>query len=239
MQSRRMCFILAPEPHSGKGAYPLDYTIAGNPDYGHLTVGLEPGETFIAEGGSMCWMSDGVRINARLLGGFTRALARKVVGGESLFVGEFTHPSGGEVTFSPAVPGTIRQHSLNNTSLVLTGGSFMACTPGIRLATQFGGLRSMFSGEGLFFIECSGQGDLFFNSYGALIERDVSGELTVDTGHVVAWEPTLSYTIRGMGGLKSTLLSGEGVAMSFTGAGKIYLQSRTMAAMAGWLTPFG
>ncbi len=217
----------------------MDYTIEGNPDYGHLLVRLEPGEVFIAEGGSMAWMSDGAQINARLLGGFTRALVRKAVGGESLFVGEFSHPDGGQVSFSPSVPGTVHHRRVNNDTLILTGGSFMACTPGVRLRTRFGGLRSMFSGEGLFFIECGGAGDLFFNSYGALIEKNVSGNLTVDTGHVVAWEPTLRYSIRGMGGLKSTLLSGEGLAMEFSGVGKIYLQSRTMPSLAGWLTPFG
>ena len=217
----------------------MDYTIEGNPDYGHLLVRLDPGEVFIAEGGSMAWMSDGTRINAKLLGGFARALVRKVVGGESLFVGEYSHPEGGEASFSPAVPGTVHHRQVNNDTLILTGGSFMACTPGVGLSTQFGGLRSMFSGEGLFFIECSGMGDLFFNSYGALIEKEVYDDLTVDTSHVVAWEPTLRYTIRGMGGLKSTLLSGEGLAMNFTGVGKIYLQSRTMPSLASWLTPFG
>ncbi len=217
----------------------MDYTIEGNPDYGHLLVRLEPDENFIAEGGSMAWMSDGTHINARLLGGFTRALVRKIVGGESLFVGEFSHPEGGEVSLSPSVPGTVRHRQINNDMLILTGGSFMACTPGVKLGAQFGGLKSMFSGEGLFFIECSGTGDLFFNTYGALIEKDVAGDLTVDTGHVVAWEPTLRYTIRGMGGVKSALLSGEGLAMNFSGVGKIYLQTRIMPALAGWLAPFG
>ncbi len=217
----------------------MDYTIDGNPDYGALLVSLEPDETFIAEGGSMAWMSDGTRINAKLLGGFTRALVRKMVGGESLFVGEYSHPNGGEVSLSPSVPGTVHHRGVNNDTIILTAGSFMACTPGVKLSAQFGGLRSMFSGEGLFFIECSGHGDLFFNSYGAMIEREVYDELTVDTGHLVAWEPTLTYTIRGMGGLKSTLLSGEGLAMRFTGVGKIYLQPRTMPSTASWLIPFG
>ena len=97
----------------------------------------------------------------------------------------------------------------------------------------------MFSGEGAFFIECSGEGDLFFNTFGALIEKEINGSFTVDTGHVVAWEPSLNYSIRGMGGLKSTLLSGEGVAMQFSGRGKIYLQTRTMDSLANWLIPFG
>ena len=217
----------------------MDYNIDGNPDYGHLTVRLNPGESFISEGGSMSWMSGGTEVKARLLGGFLSALIRKLVGGEPLFVGEYSHPIGGEVTFSPAAPGTISHRSLSGDSLLLTGGSFMACSPGVQLATRFGGLRSMFSGEGMFLIECSGFGDLFFNTYGAMIEREVDGSFTVDTGHVVAWEPSLEYTIRGMGGLKSTLLSGEGLAMRFSGSGKIYLQTRTMDSLAGWLTPFG
>ncbi len=221
------------------GADTVEYQIDGNPDYGHLKVDLDLGDRFIAEGGSMAWMSDGIQVNGRLLGGFLPALIRKLVGGESLFVGEYSHPIGGQVTFSPSAPGTIVYQRLSGSSLVLTGGSFMACSPGIRLKTRFGGLRSMFSGEGLFVIECSGHGDLFFNTFGALIERDLDGELTVDTGHVVAWEPTLQYRIQSMGGLKSTLLSGEGLAMRFSGSGKIYLQTRTMSSLASWLTPFG
>ncbi len=186
----------------------------------------------------MAWMSDGVRMKARLLGGFLRAFARKLVGGESLFVGEYSHPTGGEVAFSPAIPGSIGHRALTGDSLILTGGAFMACTSGVELRTRFGGFRAMFSGEGLFLIECSGRGDLFFNSYGALIEKEVEDGFTVDTGHVVAWEPTVDYSIRGMGGLKSTLLSGEGLAMRFSGRGKLYLQTRTLDSVANWLIPF-
>lgn len=62
--------------------------------------------------------------------------------------------------------------------------------------------------------------------------------MTVDTDYVVAWEPSLTYTLRGMGNLKSTLLSGEGLVLSFSGSGKVYLQTRTMDGLARWLTPF-
>lgn len=221
-----------------RGVGQVEYHIEGNPDYGHLTVALEPGDSFIAEGGSMAWSSDGTMMKARLLGGFVPALIRKIAGGESFFVGEYSHPTGGRVTFSPAAPGTVATERLSGGSLMLTGGSFMACTPGVRLGLKFGGLRAMFSGEGLFLLECSGVGDLFFNTFGALIEREIDGEFTVDTGHVVAWEPTLAYRMQGMGSLKSTMLSGEGLAMRFSGKGKIYLQTRTMDALASWLTPF-
>lgn len=216
----------------------MQYEIEGNPDYGHLTVTLDPGDTFIAEGGSMAWAADGLEMKARLLGGFLPALIRKIAGGESFFVGEYSHPAGGRATFSPSTPGTVASERLSGGSLMLTAGSFMACTPGVRLGLKFGGLRAMFSGEGLFVLECSGVGDLFFNTFGALVEREVDGEFTVDTGHVVAWEPSLAYRLQGMGSLKSTALSGEGLAMRFSGKGKIYLQTRTMDALAGWLTPF-
>ena len=171
-------------------------------------------------------------------GGFFKALIRRLVANESLFVAEYSHPAIGSVTFSPSVPGSVAHRRLEGDSLILTAGSYMASTPGITLKTRFGGLRSIFSGEGAFLIECSGTGDLFYNAYGALVEKEIDGSLTVDTGYVVAWEPGLSYTIRGMGNLKSTLLSGEGLAMNFSGAGKVYLQTRTMGGIAGWLTPF-
>ena len=216
----------------------MEYRIEGNPDYGQLTVNLEPGDSFVAEGGAMAWMSEGTQVKARLLGGFIKAMVRRLVAKESLFVGEYQHPGGGSVTFSPSTPGAVLQRTLAGDSLVLTAGSFMACTPGVRLKTRFGGLKALFSGEGGFVIECSGQGELFYNSYGAVVEKQIEGSFTVDTGYVVAWEPSLTYSLRGMGSLKSTLLSGEGLALNFSGSGKVYLQTRTMAALSRWLAPF-
>ena len=180
------------------------------PITGQLRVELGPGEQFIAEGGSMAWMDSGIQSKARLLGGFLSALIRKVTGGESLFVGEYSSDTGGKIAFSPAQPGSVMQRTLNGDSFMLTGGSFMACTPGVELSTKFGGGRALFSGEGLFLMECSGRGELFFNAYGSIIERKIDGSFIVDTSHVVAWEPSLSYSIQGMGGIKSTLLSGGG-----------------------------
>lgn len=216
----------------------MEFDIQGNPDYGQLRVWLNREETFIAEGGSMAWMDSGMQSRARLLGGFFAALIRKFTGGESLFVGEYSSDRGGEVAFSPANPGSVLHRTLQGDSIILTAGSFMACTPGITLSTKFGGLGALFSGEGLFFIECSGNGELFFNSYGSIIEKEIDGSFVVDTSHVVAWEPGLSFSIQGMGGLKSTLLSGEGLVMNFSGSGKIFLQTRTMEGVASWLTPF-
>ncbi len=216
----------------------MEYHIEGNPDYGQLTVSLSPGESFLAEAGSMAYMSEGTKLKSRLVGGFLKALIRKIVGGESLFVGEYSHPVGGAATFSPNRPGTIMQRTMSGEPFILTAGSFVAATEGVTLNTRFGGLKALFSGEGAFIVEAGGTGELFFNSYGAIIEKEVDGALVVDTVHVVAWESSLNYNVTSVGGLKSTLFSGEGLVLNFSGTGTVYLQTRTLNGIARWMTPF-
>jgi uncharacterized protein (TIGR00266 family) len=216
----------------------VKWNIKGNPDFGQLEVELESGETFVSEAGSMAYMSSGMNLKSKLIGGLWSAVIRKFVGGESLFAGEYSHPVGGNVTFSPNRPGSVMNRTLTNETFILTAGSYMASSPGIKLKTRFGGFRAIFSGEGAFVVEASGSGELFFNSYGAIIEKRVSGEFTVDTGHAVAWEQGLDYQVQTIGGLKSTLFSGEGLVLKFTGEGIVYTQTRTMGGLSHWLTPF-
>jgi len=216
----------------------MDVTINGNPDYGELHVSLDPGETISIEGGAMSRMTPTLEMRSRIMGGVLPALVRKLFGGESFFVGEYGGAGGGELALSPSLPGAVCHRRLDGEELYLTAGSFLACTPGLHLRTRFGGIRALFSGEGAFLLRAEGTGDLWFNAYGAVVERELDGELTVDTGHVVGWEPGIEYSIGGMGGLKSTLFSGEGLTMKFRGQGKIWLQTRTLPATAGWLSPF-
>ncbi|MCA9080796.1 MAG: TIGR00266 family protein [Planctomycetaceae bacterium] len=214
----------------------MEFAIVGNPDYGELKVVLSPGETIRAEAGSMSRMSTDLAMTSRIMGGFLQGMIRRIVGGESLFVGEYTaEDEPGFVAFAPATPGCIQQRTLNGDTLILTAGAFMACTPGVNLKPRFGGLKAFFSGEGAFFLEASGSGELFFNGYGGVIEKEIDGEYIVDTGHAVAWEPGLQYEVTGMGGWKQTLFSGEGLVLKFSGRGKIWVQSRHMGALAKWL----
>ncbi len=213
-------------------------TIEGNPDYGELIVDLSPGDTIHAVSGAMNWMSSDIRPRARLLGGVVRSFARKVLGGSSLFVSEFTSEREGRVSLAPTFPGAVQSIRLSEQSVWLTPGSFLAASSGIDLRTKFYGMRAFFSGTGAFLIEARGTGEVWFSSYGAIVERELDRELIVDTGHVCAFEPTLDYKITGMGGIKQTLFSGEGLVLRFSGRGRIYLQTRNIHGTAGWLTRF-
>ena len=217
----------------------MQFDISGNPDYGDLTIALAPGESIQVEAGAMSRMSAHLAMESRILGGLFQGIVRKLFGGESLFIGEYTaQKTAGFVSLSPSITGSVLHREMQGDSLLLTGGSFLACTPGLDLKPRFGGIKALFSGEKAFVLEVSGDGDLFFNGYGGVIEKQVDGEYIIDTGHVVAWEPTLDYSIGGMGGLKQTLFSGEGLVMRFRGQGTVWVQTRHMAALAGWLAKY-
>ena len=216
----------------------MNITIDGNPDAAEATISLAAGESFLAESGAMTRMSPSVQIKPRLKGGFLSSLARKALGGESFVMGEFTAQQPGEVSVANTTPGTILHRRLDGESLVVTAGAFLGCSPQINVSTKTHGFRQPFSGQGAFVLECSGRGDLLLASFGSVIEKKVEGNFTVDTGHAVAWASSLDYKIRGMGNLKSTLLSGEGLVMDFSGVGTVWVQTRNLAGFSHWLVPF-
>jgi uncharacterized protein (TIGR00266 family) len=98
-------------------------------------------------------------------------------------------------------------------------------------------MKGFFSGAGLFLIKCSGQGDLWFSTYGAMIPIDVDGEYTVDNNYIVAFEESLEYEVGTVGGLKSLFFS-EGLVCKFRGKGRLWIQTRQSPAFAYWVRPF-
>ena len=210
------------------------------PSYSLGILRLEAGESVQAESGAMVSMSGNVQIQTRMQGGVLGALKRKVLGGESLFTNTFTAAGApGEVTLAPTLPGDLSHITLAGGTFFLQSGSYVASSPGISIDTSWGGSRGFFSGEGLFLLKATGSGDLLFSSYGAIHRVDLDGRAPyiVDTGHVVAFASGLSYSVKSVGGIKSTLLSGEGLVCEFTGAGPLYLQTRSTQAFLSWLMP--
>jgi uncharacterized protein (AIM24 family) len=88
-------------------------------------------------------------------------------------------------------------------------------------------------------LRTSGSGKLVLSSYGAIHERNLAaGETyTVDTGHLVAFSESMRFNVRPIGGLKSTLLSGEGLVVDLAGPGRLLLQTRSTQAFLSWLLP--
>jgi uncharacterized protein (TIGR00266 family) len=228
----------------------MQHTIEFGPAYAMATIDLAAGEEVTVEAGSMVGMSDGLLLRTHMGGkragfpggvaSFFGALPRKLLGGETFFVNTFRPPEGqtGRVLVAPALAGDIAHYALDGTrSLIVQASSYLASAGGVRIRTRFGGLKSLFSGEGAFWLAVSGAGDLWVNCYGAIEEIAVDGSTVVDTGHIVAFEDTLDYKIKGAGGVKQTLLSGEGLTCHFEGHGKLYLQTRTLDGLVRWISP--
>lgn len=227
----------------------MQYKIEHGPAFAWLRVALEPGDSLQAEAGAMVMRSPALemetRLNAgrragifRLIWAFFVALIRKFLGGETMFVNQFHGPQGGEVVVAPALAGHIVQKRLTaGRTLFVQRGSYLASTGDIDTRVRFGGLRALFGGEGLVLLECTGQGDVFVNSYGGVTEVPVNGRFIVDTGHIVAFDGTLDFNVRSIGGVKSFLFSGEGLVCEFSGQGTLYIQSRNLNALVGWVTP--
>lgn len=215
----------------------MDIDIKYNPSYALAIIQLNDGEALKAESGAMVSKSTNVSIETHKAqkGGLLKSLKTKMLGGESFWMNTFSTQGGaGEVSVAPMLPGDILKIDLSGTVFVQST-SFLASTPGIEMDTQFQGLKGFFSGESLFFLKLSGQGPLLLSSYGGIEEISVDGEFIVDTGHIVAFQEGLNYKITKFGGWKSFFLGGEGLVAQFNGTGKLWVQSRNVSGLGGWL----
>lgn len=227
----------------------MQYRVEHGPAFAWLRVSLSPGEHVQAEAGSMVLRSPALTMTTHLNAGrrsgifraiwaFFVALFRKIFGGETMFINDFSGDTGGEVVLAPALAGHIQHRRLSGgVHLFVQRGSYLASAGDIDCRLRFGGLRTFFGGEGLVLLECVGDGDVFVNSYGGITKIPVNGRFIVDTGHIVAFDGTLDFRVRSIGGVKSFLFSGEGLVCEFSGRGNVYVQSRNIDALVSWLTP--
>ena len=217
----------------------MEYDIKYRPSFALLELDVDPGEAVRAEAGAMVSHSEGLSVETGASGGLLGSLKRSVLGGESFFQNTFSAETAGTVTLAPPLPGDVVRQDLVDDRLLVQSGSFLAADDAIEMDTAFGGAKSFFGSEGLFLLELEGTGPAFLSSYGAIHEVDLAeGErYTVDTGHIVAFEDTADFSVERVGGLKSTLFSGEGLVCRFRGPGRVWLQSRSQDAFLAWLVP--
>lgn len=205
-------------------------------------IKLGAGESTVVEGGAMIAMSDNVSVQTTTHqkggGGLLKGLGR-MLAGESFFLNHYTAgAAGGEVWAAATLAGDMLQYDLKGENLIVQGGSFVACEPSVSIDLGWQGLKSLFSGERMFWVHLKGTGKVLLSSFGAIYPIAVSGETIVDSGHIVAFQETLTFkpTKAGKSWMQS-FLGGEGIVLKFSGRGTVWCQSHNPRGFGRLLGP--
>lgn len=210
------------------------------PSYSVARVILERHEKIQVEAGSMVGMSPDLEMETEAKGGFMKSLSRSMFGKESFFMNTYTAEKDGDrILLAPPLPGDVLAVELNNESLMVQSGSYLASSEGIQVDTKWSGAETFFGSEGLIMLRISGTGTLVISSYGAIhpVELGAGEKFIVDTGHLVSFDEHVGYDVKKVAGWKSTLFSGEGLVAELTGPGNLNLQSRSQDSFLAWLIP--
>ncbi len=236
-------------------SHEIDYKIIGH-DVQLVEVELDPGETVIAEAGTMLYMDDGIEFSARMgdgsnvnAGFFDKLLSAgsRLITGESLFLTHFTNQGWGKkhVAFAAPYPGTIIPLNLSGLGgrIIVQRDAFLCAALGTKISITFNRRlgSGFFGGEGFVLQQLQGDGNAFIHAGGTVIERQLNNEvLKVDTGCIVGFEPSVDYSIQQAGNLRSMMFGGEGIFLAtLSGTGKVWLQSMPIRKLIKELSPGG
>ncbi len=237
-----------PPVPSARRSDEIDYVITGD-DMQFVEIELDPDETVLAEAGAMMYMTPGIKMETRfgdpskdegLLGKMWSA-GKRMLTGESLFMTTFTGQGAGkhQVAFAAPYPGKIIPMDLAQLGgeILCQKDSFVCAARGVSVGIAFNKRigAGLFGGEGFILQRLEGDGLAFVHAGGTLHQRRLNaGEtLRVDTGCIVAFQPSIDYDIKFVGGIKNTLFGGEGLFFAtLTGPGDVWLQSLPFARLA-------
>jgi uncharacterized protein (TIGR00266 family) len=218
----------------------MKYEIKYKSSYAMLVVTLDPNETITAESGAMTYMSPNIEAHTRkreksLLG----TLGLSIIGGQSFWVNDYTAINGsGEAAFAAAPVGDIETLEVkSNQGYVVQKSAYIASTQSVDLDVKWEGFTRGLFGQGLFMLKATGNGSLFINTFGAIDKHTLEPDQTliVDNFHLVAFSDSCSYKVTKFGGLKETLLGGEGLVTQITGPGDVYIQTKNLQEFVDWL----
>ena len=226
----------------------MQLDILKQPDSAIAHIIMDPQEEINAEAGAMVAMSGHVQASTTLRkgkGGGIMGGLKRILAGESFFLSVFrSGHAEADLYLAPKLMGDILAYMMTSVGLVVQSTGYLASTPGINVDLGFQGLKSFFSGESLFWLDISGDGLVLLSAFGGIYEIDVDGEYVVDTGHVVAFEKTLEFSITKAGSSWiAAFLGGEGLVLRFRGRGKLYCQTHNPGSfgqlIGGKLPPRG
>jgi uncharacterized protein (TIGR00266 family) len=215
----------------------MTHDIIGD-DMQALVLGLNPGEVVRAEAGALMYMTEAVEMDAKMDGGLLGGLKRKFLAGESLFITYFRASApGAKLAFAGPYPGKIIHMALKGQQMLCQRDAFLCAIGDIDLSIAFTKRlgAGFFGGEGFILQKMEGTGDLFIHSGGTIVALELGpGErLRVDTGCLVALDPSVEYDIARVGGIKTSLFGGEGLFFaSLTGPGRVWLQTLPFSRLA-------
>jgi len=217
-----------------------NYEIKYKPSYSLLEIILDPNQLVRAEAGALTYMTSNVQVNTHMREkGFLGTLGMKLLGGQSFFVNDYVATGGsGKIGLVSAPIGDIQRLEVGaGKGYIIQKSAYIASSPSVELDVKWQGFTKGLFGQGLFMVKTSGQGDLFINTFGAIdLHPLAAGEtFVVDNFHLVAFSDTCQYTVTKFGGLKSTLLGGEGLVTNITGPGDVYLQTKNLSEFGDWL----
>ncbi|XES77733.1 MAG: TIGR00266 family protein [Candidatus Bathyarchaeia archaeon] len=218
----------------------MKYEIKYKPSYALLVVNLDQGETITAESGSMTYMDPSIEAHTRKREkSFWGSLGLSFIGGQSFWVNDYTatRPNA-EAGFVAAPVGDIEKIEVKpGQGYIIQKSSYIASTQGIDLDIKWEGFSKGLFGQGLFMIKATGEGQLFINTFGAIDTHTLQAgqTLIVDNFHLVAFSDSCSYKVTKFGGLKETLLGGEGLVTQITGPGDVHIQTKNMKEFVDWL----
>ena len=205
---------------------------------------LEPGEKMITEGGGMSWMSPNMLMETTSNGGIGSMIGR-MFSGEKAFQNVYTAQGGeGMIAFASCFPGSIRAFEIApGQEMILQKSAFLAGEVGIEMSVFFNKKlgNGFFGGEGFIMQRISGQGTVFAEFDGHVVEYELAPgqEIVVDTGHLAAMTASCQMDIRSVPGVKNMLFGGEGIFNTIiTGPGRVWLQTMPISNVAGVLRPY-
>lgn len=209
-----------------------------------LDIYLQQGEALFTESGGMAWMTGDISMETNTRGGLMKGLARSL-GGESLFLTTYTcRGPGGLITFTPEAPGSIIPVELGPGEVrICQKDAFMVAEESVELEVHFRKKlgTGLFGGEGFILQKLTGPGTAWAEIAGEVRSYTLKQgqSMRVDPGHIAMYEPSVSYDISRVAGVKNIFFGGEGLFLAtLTGPGKVWLQSLPLANLASKLAQY-
>ncbi len=221
----------------------MKYEIKGSP-LPVVVCNLEAGESLKTEKGAMSWMSGNMQMETNAGGGLGKMFSR-AISGESIFQNVYTSQGGpGMIAFASSFPGNILAMEVSaNRTVIAQKSAFLASEKDVNMEIFFQKKlgAGFFGGEGFIMQKFTGNGMVFLEIDGSIVEYDLApGEtMILDTGHLAVMDGTVSIDIQTVKGVGNVLFGGEGLFNTkVTGPGHIWLQTMPASNVASALSPY-